>query len=106
MRLNTAIRNVIEQIEQIEQIESRRLLGRAAGVLGLMVEVAGLDGVFSTGVLSDGGRDRLQARGCPPVVGEAVGLRRDNAVVLRPRGLPATYEDIAAPDTDGRGEKL
>ncbi len=69
--MHMAVRNMIEEIEQIE---SRRHHGRAAGVLGRMVEVAG--------------------------------LRRNNALVLCARGLPATDEDTAAPDTDGWGERL
>ena len=74
VQLSTAIQNAIEEIEKIE---SRRLHGRVTGVLGLMVEVAGLDGV-----LCIDGRCRLQARGRPPVVCEAVGFRKNNALLL------------------------
>jgi flagellar biosynthesis/type III secretory pathway ATPase len=62
--LGTAIQSAIEEIDQIPD---HRLYGRVDSVLGLVVEVAGLDRSLSVGE-----RCRVIARNGQPVVCEAI----------------------------------
>lgn len=62
---------------EIEQIPSYQLYGRVAGILGMLVEVAGLDRVLSIGA-----RCNLVARGNRRVPAEVIGFREKRALVL------------------------
>jgi flagellum-specific ATP synthase len=72
--LSAAIQSAIQELEQVS---SRQVYGRVVGVLGLVVEVAGLENV-----LSMGGRCRLLLRDGRSVVCEAIGFRKGNALLL------------------------
>ena len=65
-------------IEEIERLPDHRLYGRVASVLGLLIEVAGLDRVLS--IL--GGRCTVEARGGRRVPCEVIGFRQGRALVL------------------------
>ena len=69
-----ALRNAIEELDQLPKYQ---LYGRVASVLGLLVEVAGLDRN-----LSIGGRCNLVARGGRRVPCEVIGFRHGKALVL------------------------
>ena len=64
-------------LREVDQIQETRLYGRVAGVLGLLVEVAGLDRA-----LSIGSRCNLVARGERRVPCEVIGFRRGRALLL------------------------
>jgi flagellum-specific ATP synthase len=64
-------------IEELHQLPEYRLYGRVAGVLGLLVEVAGLDRVLSVG-----SRCNLVARDGRRVAGEVIGFRQGRALLL------------------------
>ncbi len=72
--MNVAIQSAIQELEQVS---SRQLYGRVVGVLGLVVEVAGLENA-----LSMGGRCRLLLRDGRSVICEAIGFRKSNALLL------------------------
>ena len=67
-------------VHELEQIQPYRLYGRVAGVLGLLIDVAGLDRA-----LSIGGRCDLVARDGRKVLAEVVGFR-DGRALLMPFG--------------------
>ena len=64
-------------LQEVDQIQETRLYGRVAGVLGLLVEVAGLDRALSIGSRCD-----LVARGERRVPCEVIGFRRGRALLL------------------------
>lgn len=64
-------------VDDIDQLPPERLYGRVASVLGMLVEVAGLDRV-----LSIGGRCDILARGGRRVPCEVVGFREKRALML------------------------
>lgn len=64
-------------LREVDQIQETRLYGRVAGVLGLLVEVAGLDRALSIGSRCD-----LVARGERRVPCEVIGFRRGRALLL------------------------
>lgn len=64
-------------IEEIDQLSDYRLFGRVASVVGMLVEVAGLDQV-----LSIGGRCNIVARGDSRVLCEVIGFRQGRALLL------------------------
>ncbi len=64
-------------IEELQQLREYRLYGRVAGVLGLLVEVAGLDRVLSVG-----SRCNLVARDGRRVVSEVIGFRQGRALLM------------------------
>ena len=64
-------------LEDIEKIPDYRLFGRVTGVLGMLVEVAGLDQVLSIGA-----RCHLLARGGRRVICEVIGFRQNRALLL------------------------
>ena len=57
-------------VHELEHIQPYRLYGRVAGILGLLIEVAGLDRA-----LSIGGRCELVARGGRRVLAEVWPVR-------------------------------
>jgi len=69
-----ALRSLIDEVDQIPDYQ---LYGRVAGVLGLLVEVAGLERA-----LSIGGRCNIVARGERRVACEVIGFRQDRALLL------------------------
>jgi len=64
-------------IEEIAQLQDYKLYGRVAGVLGMLVEVAGLDNVLSIGA-----RCVIIARGNRRVPCEVIGFRQDKGLLL------------------------
>ncbi len=64
-------------IDELNQLQDHRVYGRVSGILGMMVQVAGLDGV-----LAIGGRCVLHARNGRQVACEAVGFRDGHALLL------------------------
>ncbi|TQV71896.1 flagellar protein export ATPase FliI [Denitrobaculum tricleocarpae] len=64
-------------LNEIEQVPSYQIYGRVAGILGMLVEVAGLDRVLSIGA-----RCNLVARGNRRVPAEVIGFREKRALVL------------------------
>jgi flagellum-specific ATP synthase len=64
-------------IEEVGQLPDHRLYGRVSGVLGMTVEVAGLDRQLSIGA-----RCRIEARGGRKVTCEVVGFREGRALLL------------------------
>jgi flagellum-specific ATP synthase len=64
-------------ISEINQVPSYQLYGRVTGILGMLVEVAGLDRVLSIGA-----RCNLVARGDRRVSAEVIGFRDKRALVL------------------------
>ena len=64
-------------IEELHQLPEYRLYGRVAGVLGLLVEVAGLDRVLSVG-----SRCNLVARDGRRVLSEVIGFRQGRALLM------------------------
>nr|WP_241503692.1 flagellar protein export ATPase FliI [Ferruginivarius sediminum] len=64
-------------LDEVEQLPAERQYGRVSSVLGMLVEVAGLDRV-----LSIGGRCDVIARGGRRVPCEAVGFRHGRALLL------------------------
>jgi len=64
-------------IDEIERIPDYRLYGRVASVLGMMIEVAGLDHALSVGDLCN-----IVARGGVRVPCEVIGFRKSRALVL------------------------
>jgi flagellum-specific ATP synthase len=69
--------NAESLIEELHQLPEYRLYGRVAGVLGLLVEVAGLDRVLSVG-----SRCNLVARDGRRVVSEVIGFRQGRALLM------------------------
>jgi flagellum-specific ATP synthase len=63
--------------DEIGLLPDYQLFGRVGGVLGMMVEVAGLDESLSIGA-----RCRLIPRKGPPIQGEVVGFRNGRALLL------------------------
>jgi flagellum-specific ATP synthase len=70
----TALKTVLDDLDRLP---SERLYGRVASVLGMLVEVTGLEGV-----LSIGGRCDVLARGDRRVPCEVVGFREKRALLL------------------------
>jgi len=64
-------------IDELERLPAYRLYGRVAGVLGMMIEVAGLERDLSVGE-----RCTVTARGDVPVPCEVVGFRAGRALLL------------------------
>jgi len=64
-------------LDDLERLPSERLYGRVASVLGMLVEVTGLEGVLSVG-----GRCDVLARGDRRVPCEVVGFREKRALLL------------------------
>jgi len=64
-------------IDEIEQIPGYRLYGRVATVLGMLIEVAGLENALSVG-----GRCNIVTRGGTRVPCEVIGFRNNRALVL------------------------
>ncbi len=64
-------------IEELNQIPEHRHYGRVAGVLGLLIEVAGLERVLSVGA-----RCNVTARDGRSVAGEVIGFRQGHALLL------------------------
>ena len=64
-------------IEDLDQIPDYQLYGRVVGVLGLLVEVAGLDQTLSVGA-----RCNLAGRGGQTIPCEVIGFREGRALVL------------------------
>lgn len=64
-------------LDEVRQLPSERHFGRVASVVGMLVEVAGLDRL-----LSIGGRCEIVARGGRRVPCEAVGFRQNRALLL------------------------
>jgi flagellum-specific ATP synthase len=69
-----AVRNLIDEFDRLSEY---RLYGRVAGVLGLLVEVAGLDQALAIGT-----RCNLVARGGKEVSCEAIGFRQGRALLM------------------------
>lgn len=74
MQLAIAVGNLIEQLDQIPETQQ---YGRVAGILGLLVEVAGLDHL-----LSIGSRCNLVARDGRRVISEVIGMRQGRSLVM------------------------
>ncbi len=68
---------VARLIEELDQLPTYQHYGRVAGVLGLMVEVAGLERA-----LAIGGRCHLVARDGRKVLAEVIGFRQGRALLL------------------------
>ena len=66
-----------ELVQKIYSLPEHRVYGRVSGVLGLMVEIAGLERVVSIG-----GRCDIEARGGARVPAECVGFRNEKALAL------------------------
>ena len=64
-------------IEELDRIADYQLYGRVTGVLGLLVEVAGLERVLTIGA-----RCNLVARGNRRVTCEVIGFRQGRALLL------------------------
>ena len=64
-------------VDDLDRLPSERLYGRVASVLGMLVEVTGLEGVLSVG-----GRCDVLARGDRRVACEVVGFRDKRALLL------------------------
>jgi flagellum-specific ATP synthase len=64
-------------LDDLDRLPSERLYGRVASVLGMLVEVTGLEGVLSVG-----GRCDVLARGDRRVPCEVVGFREKRALLL------------------------
>ncbi len=64
-------------VEELNQLPEHWQYGRVAGVLGLLIEVAGLDRVLSVGA-----RCNVAARDGRSVVGEVIGFRQGRALLL------------------------
>ncbi len=69
-----AVRTLIDELDHIPEFQ---LYGRVAGVLGMLVEVAGLDQA-----LSIGGRCEIVTRGGTRVTCEVIGFRQGRALLL------------------------
>jgi flagellum-specific ATP synthase len=69
-------------LEEIDQLSTYQLYGRVAGVLGLLVEVAGLERELTIGA-----RCRLVARSGRKVPAEVIGFRQGRALLLPFGGL-------------------
>jgi flagellum-specific ATP synthase len=74
LQLVIAVGHLIEQLDQIPETQQ---YGRVAGVLGLLVEVAGLDRALSIGA-----RCNLVARDGRRVVSEVIGARQGRALLM------------------------
>ena len=72
--MTNAFRNLIDEFDQLSEY---RLYGRVAGVLGLLVEVAGLDQALAIGT-----RCNLVARGAKEVPCEVIGFRQGRALLM------------------------
>jgi len=72
--LTIAYRALIDELEQVSEFQ---LYGRVAGVLGMLIEVAGLEQV-----LSIGDRCTIVARGDRRVLAEVIGFRGGRALML------------------------
>lgn len=68
------VNNIINEIERLPDFE---IYGQVAAVVGLMVEVAGVEGVFSIGDHCD-----IVARGKRRIACEVVGFREDRALLM------------------------
>ena len=64
-------------IDELNQIPEHRHYGRVAGVLGLLIEVAGLERVLSVGA-----RCNVVARDGRSVAGEVIGFRQGRALLM------------------------
>ena len=74
MQLAISVRSLIDELTQIPE---RRHFGRVAGVLGLLMEVAGLERVLSVGA-----RCNVAARDGRSVAGEVIGFRQGRALLM------------------------
>src|SRR5436190_22800846 len=66
-----------QAVDQLEKLSEYRLFGRVASIMGMLVEVGGVERQ-----LSIGDRCHLLARGGRRVPCEVVGFRRDRAVAM------------------------
>ncbi len=64
-------------IDELEQVSEHQLYGRVTGVLGMLIEVAGLDQALSIGE-----RCTIIARGDKRVLAEVIGFRKGSALML------------------------
>ena len=64
-------------IDELSQIPEKRHYGRVDGVLGLLMEIAGLEQVLSVGA-----RCNVTARDGRSVAGEVIGFRQGRALML------------------------
>jgi flagellum-specific ATP synthase len=72
--MTATVRTLIEELDQLPEYQ---LYGRVASVVGMLVEVAGLDWV-----LSIGDRCRIATRGNQHVICEVIGFRSGRALLL------------------------
>ncbi len=97
-----------QAVDQLEKLSEYRLFGRVASILGMLVEVGGVERQ-----LSIGDRCHLLARGGRRVPCEVVGFRKDRALVMPFVGLEgvgvgsraevAESEPVAFPDKSWLG---
>ncbi len=97
-----------QAVDQLEKLSEYRLFGRVASILGMLVEVGGVERQ-----LSIGDRCHLLARGGRRVPCEVVGFRKDRALVMPFVGLEgvgvgnraevAESEPVAFPDRSWLG---
>ena len=97
-----------QAVDQLEKLSEYRLFGRVASILGMLVEVGGVERQ-----LSIGDRCHLLARGGRRVPCEVVGFRKDRALVMPFVGLDgvgvgsraevAESEPVAFPDKSWLG---
>jgi len=73
---------ISDLLDEIDQLSTYQLYGRVAGVLGLLVEVAGLERALTIGA-----RCRLVARSGRKVPAEVIGFRHGRALLLPFGGL-------------------
>jgi len=72
--LTIAIRTLIDELDRLPEYQ---LFGRVASVLGMLIEVAGLERALSIGDRCD-----IMARGDERVSGEVIGFRQGRALLL------------------------
>ncbi len=72
--LTITVRTLIDELDQLPEYQ---LYGRVASVLGMLIEVAGLERV-----LSIGDRCEILARGDARVAAEVIGFRKNRALLL------------------------
>ena len=72
--MTIAFRTLVDELEQVSEYQ---LYGRVTGVLGMMIEVAGLEQALSIGE-----RCNIVARGDRRITAEVVGFRKGRALML------------------------
>ncbi len=72
--MTTAFRTLIDELEQVSEYQ---LYGRVTSVLGMLIEVAGLEQALSIGE-----RCNIVARGDKRVLAEVIGFRKGRALML------------------------